>query len=106
MQGNPSDYNDLIGDVLQRHGYDVKIAGKTDWSAGGHSLTARLTGWTMYTQFPYNVNKTGGWSDEDCTSPAQVANGTDAKHRGDWVRLLHSLLTCFEPFVDIDSTLP
>ena len=46
-EGNPPDYQDLLGDVLQRRGYDVLISGKTDWSAGGHSMDVRLNSWTM-----------------------------------------------------------
>ena len=73
-EGNPRGYNDLIGDVMERRGYAVKISGKTDWTQGGHSLNVRLNSWTMYTAFPYNVNKSGGWYDEtDCPSNGSVA---------------------------------
>ena len=55
----------------------VKITGKTDWSAGGHSDNVYLNSWTMYTRFPYNVPKNGGWGDEtgDCASAGSVKKG-------------------------------
>jgi len=36
-EGLPPDYDDKIGDVLARQGYDVLISGKTDWTTGGHA---------------------------------------------------------------------
>lgn len=84
-EGNPPDYQDLLGDVLDRHGYDVLISGKTDWTTGGHSLNVRLNSWTMYTRFPYNVNTSGGWYDEtDCPSNGTIANNQIFKRHEDW----------------------
>lgn len=84
-EGNPPGYSDLIGDVMMRRGYDVRISGKTDWTTGGHSLNVRLNSWTMYTQFPYNVNTTGGWYDEtDCPSNGTIAPSTVYKRHPDW----------------------
>eukprot|EP00041_Stephanoeca_diplocostata_P010794 m.173225 g.173225 ORF g.173225 m.173225 type:complete len:673 (+) comp18296_c0_seq18:64-2082(+) len=84
-EGNPPDYDDLLGDVLQRRGYSVQISGKTDWSAGGHSLNVRLNSWTMYTQFPYNVNKTGGWYDESmCPSNGSISSDRKVERHADW----------------------
>jgi len=90
-EGNPQGYDDLIGDVMQRRGYDVSIVGKTDWFSGGHSLNVRLNSWTMYTRFPYNVNKTGGWYDEtDCPSNGSVANNNIFKRHEDWSKVATS----------------
>eukprot|EP00038_Savillea_parva_P019881 m.29487 g.29487 ORF g.29487 m.29487 type:complete len:697 (+) comp4598_c0_seq1:74-2164(+) len=87
-EGNPHNYTDLIGDVLQRRGYDVKISGKTDWTTGGHSLNVQLNSWTMYTRFPYNVNTSGGWYDEnDCPENGTVAKSTTFKRHADWTRV-------------------
>jgi arylsulfatase K len=56
FEGLPRNYTDKIHDVLERSaGYDVKISGKTDWVAGGHSLANRLSAWTMYASLPYNI---------------------------------------------------
>ena len=41
-------HKDLLGDVLQRRGYSALLAGKSDWTTGGHSLNVRLNSWTMY----------------------------------------------------------
>lgn len=75
--GLPANYTDRIDQVLNRSGYDVKMSGKMDWETGGHSLQNRLGAWTMYTRFPYNINKTGGWADEDdvCQSNGTVNPG-------------------------------
>eukprot|EP01062_Namystynia_karyoxenos_P017708 TRINITY_DN16555_c1_g2_i1.p2 TRINITY_DN16555_c1_g2~~TRINITY_DN16555_c1_g2_i1.p2 ORF type:complete len:581 (+),score=214.42 TRINITY_DN16555_c1_g2_i1:80-1744(+) len=84
-EGLPPDYDQKIGDVMSRFGYNVKISGKTDWSAGGHSLNVRLNSWTMYTRFPYDVNKTGGWYDEtDCPSDGLIADNEEVERHGDW----------------------
>ena len=40
-EGNPNGYQDLLGDVLDRHGYNVLISGKTDWFTGAHTLNVR-----------------------------------------------------------------
>ena len=72
--------------MLSRAGYNTKISGKQDWTAGSHSLNVRLNAWTMYSQFPYNVNKSGGWRDEtdDCRTNGTVLKGNRSAHQGDW----------------------
>ena len=46
--GLPQGFDEKMSDLLAAEGYNVKILGKTDWSAGGHSLNVRLNSWTMY----------------------------------------------------------
>ena len=91
FEGLPPGFDDKLSDVLGRHGYEVKILGKTDWTSGGHSLNVRLNAWTMYTRFPYNVSADGGWRDEtaDCRGNGSVAHGGGPRgagsvHGGDW----------------------
>ena len=98
-EGLDPDYDQRIDQVVQKEaGYAVKISGKTDWSAGGHSLNVRLNSWTMYTQFPYNQSRDGGWIDEtgDCASNGTVLQGGLAPahksaHSGDWRALNQTL---------------
>eukprot|EP01065_Artemidia_motanka_P008014 TRINITY_DN14003_c0_g1_i1.p2 TRINITY_DN14003_c0_g1~~TRINITY_DN14003_c0_g1_i1.p2 ORF type:complete len:637 (+),score=193.67 TRINITY_DN14003_c0_g1_i1:54-1913(+) len=87
-EGLPPDYSDKISDVMQRAGFNVRISGKEDWSAGGHSLNVRLNSWTMYTRFPYNVNETGGWYDEEmCPDEGTVEDSEKVQRHGDWVNV-------------------
>jgi arylsulfatase K len=73
-EGLPVDYNETIFHILQNNGYATHLSGKYDYSTGGHSLNAQLSAWTMYTQFPYNINAGGGWDTEDdvCRSDGTV----------------------------------
>ena len=62
---------------------------KTDWATGGHSENVRLNAWTMNVGFPYDINATGGWNDENgCTGNGTVKKGSTPKttsaHDGDW----------------------
>jgi hypothetical protein len=46
----------------------------------------------MYTQFPYDVNKTGGWYDEDlCPSEGSVANNEEYYRHSDWTTVNSTL---------------
>ena len=85
-EGLPSNFSNRIDQVLQRNGYDTKIFGKQDWTAGAHTVNVRLNAWTMYTQFPYNQTKNGGWRDEtpDCRSNGTVTSGNKSAHPKDW----------------------
>ena len=81
----------LIGDVLGKNGYDVRISGKTDWKSGSHSMNVRLQAWSMYARFPYDIPAHGGWRDEggggntdSCGSNGTVAPGNKTTHGGDW----------------------
>ena len=70
-------------------GYNVKVNGKTDWATGGHSENVRLDAWTMNVEFPYDINATGGWNEENgCTGNGSVSKGktpkTTSAHEGDW----------------------
>lgn len=83
FEGLPGNYSSKIHDVLALQNYDIHIAGKTDWSTGGHSLDNRLEAWTMYVQFPYNQS-TGGFYDEGpamCQGNGTV-NGGDTPNEG------------------------
>jgi arylsulfatase A-like enzyme len=94
-EGLPADFDERIDQVLgAAGGYNAKITGKTDWSAGGHSENVYLNAWTMYTQFPYDIPQHGGWGDEsgDCASNGGVRKGGGPKgegsaHAGDWAAL-------------------
>eukprot|EP00755_Sulcionema_specki_P019737 Sspe_Gene.70221::Locus_41454_Transcript_2_4_Confidence_0.286_Length_1886::g.70221::m.70221/K12376/ARSK; arylsulfatase K len=84
-EGLDPDFSDKIFDVLERNNYTVKISGKTDWSAGGHSLNVRLNAWTMYTEFPYTVNKSSGWYDETiCPSTPTVSDNEEVERHQNW----------------------
>jgi arylsulfatase A-like enzyme len=92
-EGLPQNFTNRIDQVLSRVGaYAVKVNGKTDWSTGGHTDNVRLAAWTMYTEYPYSVNQTGGWYTElphwDCSSSGSVRKGGGRKngsaHSGDW----------------------
>eukprot|EP01063_Lacrimia_lanifica_P000394 TRINITY_DN10199_c0_g1_i1.p2 TRINITY_DN10199_c0_g1~~TRINITY_DN10199_c0_g1_i1.p2 ORF type:complete len:567 (+),score=207.46 TRINITY_DN10199_c0_g1_i1:64-1764(+) len=87
-EGLDATYADKIGDVLARHGYDVRISGKEDWEAGGHTENVFLDAWTMYTQFPYDINATGGWQEETtCNEDATVTDDQDVERHADWKAL-------------------
>jgi hypothetical protein len=59
-EGLPANYSNRIDQVMRRAGgYNVKVAGKTDWSTGDHSENVFLSAWTMYVPFPYNISRTG-----------------------------------------------
>ena len=94
-EGLPLNYTNRIDQVLEREGYAVQVAGKTDWDTGGHSVNVRLGAWTMYTDFPYNIPKAGGWHEEtnDCAAegsagpgdtPWSPTGGGATAHGGDW----------------------
>ena len=85
-EGLPVNYNNRMDQVLNRSGYDTLLSGKYDWKSGSHSLNVRLNSWTMYTRFPYDMNKTGGWRDEtdECRSQGIVGPGNISLHKGDW----------------------
>jgi arylsulfatase K len=77
--------------VLENEGYNVKMSGKFDWTTGGHSENVYLNAWTMYTRFPYDLNKgPGGWTDENgCTGGGGVKAGgssgpSGSAHGKDW----------------------
>lgn len=84
-------YNNKIGDVLNRSGVNVKIAGKTDWTSGAHAPWNWLQFWTMYTPFPYNASE-GGLNEQPeavadsgavCDAAGDVQPG-HYSHEGDW----------------------
>jgi len=91
-EGLPQDFSHRIDQELATKAhYNTLISGKEDWVSGGHSLNVRLNSWTMYSQFPYSVNESGGWHDEtgDCASQGTVTSGNssdpnDSAHQGDW----------------------
>ena len=85
-EGLPLDYDQKIFDVLARNNYSVKISGKEDWSTGGHSENVYLNSWTMYTQFPYDVNTTGGWYDEsECPREPLIEPTEIVERHSDWI---------------------
>ena len=85
-EGLPLNYDQKIQDVLSAEGYNVKINGKEDWNSGGHSVNVRLSAWTMYTQFPYSVNETGGWYDESLCSQEPIIHPDSNIHcHNDWI---------------------
>eukprot|EP00750_Incisomonas_marina_P011377 INCI16370.5.p1 GENE.INCI16370.5~~INCI16370.5.p1 ORF type:complete len:555 (+),score=64.45 INCI16370.5:814-2478(+) len=93
-EGLPQNFSQRIDQVLASNGYNTMITGKEDWTAGGHSENVYLNSWTMYTRFPYDVNKSGGWTDEtdDCGSngtvhPGGGPRGEGSAHGGDWQAL-------------------
>ena len=85
-EGLPIGYNNRMDQVLQRNGYTTLQTGKYDWESGSHSLNVSLSAWTMYAQFPYNVNASGGWRDEtdECRSEGIVEPGNTTIHPEDW----------------------
>lgn len=63
-EGLPANFSQRIDQVLGESGYDTLVSGKQDWQTGGHSTNVYLQAWTMYTQFSYDVNASGGWNGE------------------------------------------
>ena len=51
----------LIAPMLEAGGYHTMVTGKTDWAAGGHSLTTMVDSWSIYARFPYSIPENGGW---------------------------------------------
>lgn len=88
-EGLPPNYTLRLDKVLAENGYNVKMSGKLDYTAGDHSENVRLNAWTMYTRFPYNISKgNGGWVDEDgCVDKGTVLPGNTSAHVGDWATL-------------------
>ena len=99
FEGLPVNYTKRIDQLLpQLTDYAVKVSGKTDWSTGGHSENVRLDAWDMYTAWPYDIPKMGGWNEENgCVDKGTVrpggmlVNKTDghqtsqgSAHAGDW----------------------
>ena len=94
FEGLPQGYPDRIDQVLGRNGYATKISGKKDWDTGSHSMNVRLSAWTMYTRFAYNVNRSGGWNGEPwfgshdgCSDNGTVLAGAHSAHEDDWKNL-------------------
>jgi len=93
-EGLPPNFSKRMDQVMGNEGYNVKVSGKEDWTAGGHSENVFLNAWTMYTRFPYDLSKgTGGWTDENgCVDPGHVKPGGSSGaqgsvHGGDWEAL-------------------
>eukprot|EP01061_Rhynchopus_euleeides_P016122 TRINITY_DN27300_c0_g1_i2.p1 TRINITY_DN27300_c0_g1~~TRINITY_DN27300_c0_g1_i2.p1 ORF type:complete len:546 (+),score=217.37 TRINITY_DN27300_c0_g1_i2:56-1693(+) len=88
FEGLAPGYDQKIMDVLGDNGYNVKVSGKEDWTAGSHSTNVRLNAWTMYAQFPYSVNETGGWYDEAMCSDNPTIEDSQSHyssaHESDW----------------------
>lgn len=87
FEGLPPDFDLRIDQILQRHGgYTTHLAGKLDFTTGGHSESVRLSAWTMYTRFPYNLHQSGGWVEElpfVCADNGTVLP-TRSAHASDW----------------------
>lgn len=84
-EGWPAGFNKTIFDVLSAYGnYSYKISGKTDWSAGGHSISARTAAWAEKVAFPYTLrNGSYGWYNE--AGPLPVVHTTGNRtHPEDW----------------------
>eukprot|EP00043_Microstomoeca_roanoka_P002730 m.39995 g.39995 ORF g.39995 m.39995 type:complete len:549 (-) comp11678_c0_seq1:123-1769(-) len=86
-EGLPADYNYTYADVLGRNGFNVGIFGKLDYTAGGHTVDARVTAWTNKVKFPYTLaNHSAGWWDESgpVYSTVPGADGGRMVHLPDW----------------------
>jgi len=94
-EGLAKNFSDRIDQVLTREGYNVLVSGKKDWDTGGHGESAQHTDlalWTMYAQFPYDLNTTWGWRSEatggECDSEGTVKEGAGTEsNAGDWKTL-------------------
>jgi arylsulfatase A-like enzyme len=76
---------DLIAPFLAESGYHTLISGKTDWAAGGHSLTTMVDSWSIYARFPYSIPEQGGWHIwGDCGGNLTVLPGKATAHARDW----------------------
>jgi hypothetical protein len=77
----------LITPFLADSGYHTLVSGKTDWAAGGHSLTTMVDSWSIYARFPYDIPSTGGWHIwGDCGGNLTVNPGSESAPlaQGDW----------------------
>lgn len=98
-EGLPADYNATVFDILtQAGGYTVNLAGKTDWTVGGHSESCFLEAFTHNVAFPYNISLDGGWNQEDavcasCRSDAECISpgGTNGPHGSAYPAEWHTL---------------
>ncbi len=90
----------LIAPMLEAAGYHTIVSGKTDWAAGGHSLTTMVDSWSIYARFPYSIPENGGWhiwgncGGNLTVAPTGEETGipgwtTGSPHAGDW-RTLNS----------------
>jgi hypothetical protein len=80
----------LITPFLADSGYHTLVSGKTDWAAGGHSLTTMVDSWSIYARFPYDIPSTGGWHIwGDCGGNLTVNPGSESAPlaQGDWAVL-------------------
>ena len=103
-----------LDQLLQAAGYSVDIAGKTDWSVGSHSETCLLASVSFNIAWPYNINQTGGWNQEDgtCASPGPVAPGGSSGPAGstyaaDWklaARTAKFVASAAQPFFAFTGT--
>lgn len=90
FEGLPHDFDERIDQVLDRQGYSTHLSGKLDFTTGGHSDNVKVSAWTMYTRFPYDIPKSGGWRDEDedmCNGNGTVFADRKTAHFGDWKTL-------------------
>ena len=78
-EGLPANYSARLDQLLNASGYATFIAGKTDWTVGGHSLANRLECLTFNVRWPYNITQDGGWNQEPggdmCASDGPVSPG-------------------------------
>ena len=78
-EGLPPTYSTRLDQLLNASGYATLIAGKTDWTVGGHSLANRLECLTFNVRWPYNITADGGWNQEPgsdmCASDGPVSPG-------------------------------
>jgi arylsulfatase A-like enzyme len=78
-EGLPVNYSARLDQLLNASGYATLIAGKTDWTVGGHSLANRLECVTFNVRWPYNITDDGGWNqepgDDMCASDGPVSAG-------------------------------
>ena len=79
FEGLPANYSARLDQLLNASGYATLIAGKTDWTVGGHSLANRLECLTFNVRWPYNITDDGGWNQEPgsdmCASDGPVSPG-------------------------------
>lgn len=83
-----------MDNILQTNAsYAVSLAGKTDWTVGGHTLSCMLASLTFGVAWPYNINQSeyGGWNQEEtlCASDGPVLPGgsggpTGSLYGDDW----------------------
>ena len=103
-EGLPSNYSSKFMDVLSdssnfnnntMDSYNWKVFGKTDWDAGGHSLSCRVTAWCNKVDFPYTITTNSstfgneymaGWSDESgpVFKDTNTSNPNATHYGGDW----------------------